>query len=125
MALSVIVSLLALAFLIWAITSHQLNLDQRHAYTIFVPGEAGTAENATLEKSEGAAETTHYFDPVRAGIDQVSRGPITMLLTSAITWLVIGSVFGLISSLELHWRDWLDTQAWLTFAAYAPRALTS
>src|SRR3546814_10679621 len=41
LALSFGVSLLALAGLIWAISNHQLKVEQEDAYTIFAEGEAG------------------------------------------------------------------------------------
>jgi len=45
LALSFLVSLLALAFLIWAVTNRQLQLHQGQAYTVFTPGEAGTPDD--------------------------------------------------------------------------------
>jgi cytochrome c oxidase cbb3-type subunit 1 len=41
LALSFVVSLLALAFLIWALVNRQVTVDQEDAATIFAPGEVG------------------------------------------------------------------------------------
>ncbi|MBU4237810.1 MAG: cbb3-type cytochrome c oxidase subunit I, partial [Alphaproteobacteria bacterium] len=57
----------------------------------------------------------HHYDTEREGIDAVSRRPVMILIGSGITWLVIGSIFGLMASLKLHWPDWLTNVAPLTF----------
>ena len=114
LALSFVVSLLALAFLIWAVANRQLAFDQTQARSIFVAGEEGQAEDPGLT-SGSDGPIAHHYDPARAGIDAVSARPVTVLLVGAIFWLVLGSVFGLVASLKLHWPDWLDGEAWLTF----------
>ncbi|MBR0552593.1 cbb3-type cytochrome c oxidase subunit I [Stakelama marina] len=114
LALSFIVSLIALAFLIWAIANRQMAFDQAQAETIFVPGEQGHPDDATAAP-EALEARAHHYDPVRAGIDAVSARPVLVLLASAIFWLVLGSLFGLTASLKLHWPDWLDGSPALTF----------
>lgn len=115
LALSFLVSLLALAFLIWAVTNRQMELHQGQAYTVFVPGEAGQADDATMEGDDPQALGPHHYDTARAGIDAVSRRPVLILLASGIFWLVLGSVFGVMASLKLHWPDWLSAYGPLTF----------
>lgn len=115
LALSFLVSLLALAFLIWAVTNRQLQLHQGQAYTVFTPGEAGHADDANIPGDDPQSVGPHHFDTVRAGIDAVSRRPVLVLISSGITWLVIGSLFGLMASLKLHWPDWLSDVGPLTF----------
>ncbi|MEG8219283.1 cbb3-type cytochrome c oxidase subunit I [Sphingomonas sp. HH69] len=110
LGLSFVASLLALAFMIWAINNNQLRIEQRHAYTIFTEGEAGQADDPTTEGPD-----VHHFDVERAGLDHVSKAPVLLLVSSGIAWLVVGSLFGLIASLKLHWPDWLDGSAMLTF----------
>src|SRR3990167_8805871 len=110
LALSFIASLAALAFLIWAINNNQLRIEQGDAYTIFTKGEAGHVDDPTAE-----GEDIHHFDVERAGLDRVSRLPVLVLVASGIVWLVLGSLFGLVASLKLHWPDWLDAEAALTF----------
>ena len=114
LALSFVVSLLALAFLIWAVSSRQLAFDQSQARAIFVAGEEGHADDPGVAP-EPDEQVPHHYDPQRAGIDSVSARPVTVLLAGAVFWLVIGSLFGLTASLKLHWPDWLDGAAWLTF----------
>lgn len=113
LALSFVVSLLALAFLIWAIANRQITVDQSDAETIFTPGEQGRVDNEGTET--GDALKLHHFDPVRAGIDAVSTRPVLWLISAATVWLVLGSIFGVIASLKLHWPDWLNFAAPLTF----------
>lgn len=110
LGLSFVASLLALAFLIWAVNNHQLQVEQRHAYTIFTEGEPGVPDDATVEP-----EQPHHYDVERAGLDRGSRWPVLLLLGSGIAWLVAGSIFGLVASLKLHFPDWLDASAALTF----------
>lgn len=115
LALSFLVSLLALAFLIWAVTHRQLQLHQGQAYTVFTPGEAGTPDDATMSGEDTQSVGPHHYDTEREGIDAVSRRPVMILIGSGIAWLVIGSIFGLMASLKLHWPDWLTDIGPLTF----------
>lgn len=110
LALSFVVSLLALAFLIWAISNHQVAPDQHDARVIFEPGDEGH-----VDSGETATSRPYHFDTVRSGIDAISTRPVTVLLIAATFWLVLGSVFGLVTSLKLHWPDWLSDHAPLTF----------
>lgn len=113
LSLSFVISLAALAFLIWAISNRQITVDQGDADTIFRDGEKGHIDNQGTE--HGDAAMPYHFDPVRAGIDPVSARPVIVLLGTATLWLVLGSVFGLMASLKLHWPDWLNQSAPLTF----------
>lgn len=112
LALSFAVSLLALAFLIWAISNRQLKLDQDDAKVIFAAGDEGHLDSPDAEHSPARR---HYFDAATSGIDRISKKPVTVLLVAATVWLIVGSTFGLIASLKLHWHDWLSTYAPLTF----------
>ncbi len=51
----------------------------------------------------------------RLRADASSRTVVLVLFTAGIIWLLIGSVFGEIASLKLHWPDLLVEQGWLTF----------
>lgn len=103
LGLSFVVSLLALSFLIWAIATRQFALDRAHAATVFGKGGADGPDT----------DGTHLFDTT--GIDRVSARPVRLLILGAIFWLVLGSTFGVIASLKLHWPDWLNQAAPLTF----------
>jgi len=103
LALSFVVSLAALAFLIWALSTKQFALDKAHASVVF--GKGG--------KAEPDLDGTHLYDTT--GIDRVSAAPVRLLILGACFWLVLGSVFGLMASLKLHWPDWLVELAPLSF----------
>ena len=88
LALSFAVSLLALAGLIWAISNHQLKVEQEDAYTIFAEGEAGTPD---VDTPKHAPEIDrNQYDVRRAGLDVVSRPAVLLLVGSGVFWLVIG-----------------------------------
>jgi cytochrome c oxidase cbb3-type subunit I len=55
--------------------------------------------------------------------DRSSAGPVLLCLTSAVFWLLCGSLAGLISSLKMHMPDWLVTAPWLTFGRIRPAHL--
>jgi len=112
LALSFVVSLLALAFLIWAISNRQIALDEQAAKVIFSAGEEGKLDSPDKEFAD---DRRHYFDIAASGIDRISGRPVAVLLIAATFWLVLGSVFGVIASLKLHWPDWLSAYAPLTF----------
>src|SRR5699024_9597672 len=106
LALSFVVSLLALGFLIWAIRNQQIAPDQHDARVIFEAGEEGY-----VDSNETTTSGQHHFDAVRSGVDAISRRPVTVLLLAATFWLIVGSAFGMIASLKLHWPDWLSDHA--------------
>lgn len=85
LALSFAVSLLALAGLIWAISNHQLKVEQEDAYTIFAEGEAGTPD---VDTPKHAPEIDrNQYDVRRAGLDVVSRPAVLLLVGSGVFWL--------------------------------------
>ena len=51
----------------------------------------------------------------RVAADRSTRRPVLLFFHSAVVWLVIGSVFGLIASLKFQYPDWLTGQAMWTF----------
>src|SRR3546814_19871671 len=71
LTLSFVVSLIALAFLIWAVATRQMAFDQRSASTIFVEGEEGHPDDAGVAP-DSDERVPHHFDTARAGIDSVS-----------------------------------------------------
>lgn len=101
LALSFVVSLLALGFLIWALSTRQFALDKAHAEVIFA------------HKAKPGHGHDHLYDT--SEIDAVSKGPVRLLLLGAVLWLVLGSIFGVMASLKLHWPDWLVDLAPLSF----------
>ena len=115
LTLSFLTSLLGLAALIWAVANRQLTRDKNQAFTIFVAGETGSPDDASITSEERAPTGHNHFDPHRTELDQISRLPVLILLSGAIVWLVIGSVFGLVASLKMHLPDLLTGEAALTF----------
>lgn len=82
----------------------------------------GTVESATgrlTEREVGAVATQRGLAPedleVRLRADASSRRAVLALFAVAIGWLLVGSIFGDIASMKLHWPDLLVRQSWLTF----------
>lgn len=113
LSVSFLVTLGALAVLIWAIANRQITIDQADAETIFATGERGQPDTDGTNPADRAKR--HHFDPARAGIDRISAGPVLLMLGAATVWLIAGSFLGLIASAKLHMPDWLDAVAPLTF----------
>lgn len=112
LALSFIVSLCALAFLIWAISRQQISPNQHDASVIFENEEHSQPDVAHGESLE---ERAFHFDAHETGIDAITRRPAIVLIVAAIVWLIVGSLFGVVASLKLHWPDWLSDSAPMTF----------
>ena len=110
MALSFVVSLIALAFLIWAVASQQFRVNQSDAELIFPESEGSQhqPDDPTSFGFQGKAEPGE-------GTDTGHRNLIFALVGFGVLWLVLGSVFGLVASLKLHLPDWLTGSAPLTF----------
>lgn len=114
LALSFVVSLVALGALIWAIANKQISAGKKEASSIFLGGEAGVLDDPSSTSGE-AAEAAHRFDVERAGIDAPGSGVVLLLSTVSILFLIVGSLFGLVASLKLHMPDWLAEVAFTTF----------
>ena len=61
----------------------------------------------------------------RAAIDASARLPVLAFFISAVCWLVIGSVLGLICAWKMVYPALLDGQAWLTFGRLMPAHLNA
>lgn len=120
MALSFVVSLIGLAFLIWAVASRQFRVNQSDAELIF-PGAEGAdhqPDDPTSFGFQAAAEPGE-------GTDTRHRNLIFALIGFGTFWLVLGSFFGVIASLKLHLPDWLTGSAPLTFGRMRTMHLNS
>ena len=51
----------------------------------------------------------------RVSADKSTRQPVLIFFHSAVIWLLVGSVFGLLASLKFQFPDWLTGEAALTF----------
>ena len=61
----------------------------------------------------------------RAEIDASTRLPVLLFFGSAILWLLIGSLLGLISAWKMTHPGFLDQMAWLTFGRLRPAHLNT
>ncbi|MCA9570887.1 MAG: cbb3-type cytochrome c oxidase subunit I, partial [Myxococcales bacterium] len=112
--------------LVVAISRGQLAHIAKGATVPFATGEAGWAEDPVagprLQTALGVTETRP--DPheiaAREAADRSTHLPVTAFLYSAIFWLAVGSVFGLVTSLKFHWPDLMSGSAWVTFGRLRP-----
>ncbi|GAB3628134.1 cytochrome oxidase subunit I [Pandoraea terrae] len=109
LALSFVVSLCALGMLVWAIANKQISAGKKEAASIFLAGEVGVFDDPA------SAEVDHSFDAMRAGVDRPGKGVVLLLLSASVSFLIVGSIFGVIASLKLHMPDWLASTAFTTF----------
>jgi len=83
---------------------------------------------ATEQRDPNAEFRTQRADSEqeqRILIDDSARTPTVLYLLSAVAWLLIGSVFGLLASLKFNLPDWLGTWAPLTFGRLRPAHLNA
>jgi cytochrome c oxidase cbb3-type subunit 1 len=135
-ALSFGLTTVALFCLIWAISRGQLSPSGQGARVIFGAQEMGLAEDpaasaaaeaAIRGQSLRSAETDPRQDPQllaeladRQIADHSSRAPVLAFLTSALVWLVVGSLLGVVVSAKFSFPDWLNGSAALTFGRLRP-----
>lgn len=129
LALTFVVSIVGLLALIWSIATEQFSQGQAAARTIFAPGEVGQPEDPARGPDEPAFHPRGDADAdavaARRRADQSSRMPVLTLLGSAVVWLVVGSVYGLVSSLKMHMPELLADTAALTFGRIRPMHLNA
>ncbi|PWG60944.1 cbb3-type cytochrome c oxidase subunit I [Spiribacter halobius] len=129
LVLTFIVSIIGLLALVWSIATDQFGQGQSAARTIFAPGEIGRPEDPARGPDEPAfrprddEEVEAVAERRRA--DQSARVPVLTLLGSAVAWLVVGSAYGLISSLKMHMPELLADTATLTFGRIRPMHLNA
>ncbi|WP_144778624.1 cbb3-type cytochrome c oxidase subunit I [Marinobacter maritimus] len=118
-----VLSTVGLLLLIWSIANNQFSHGQAAARTIFSPGEEGHSEDParpsdlpfTGDNSEQAAAIE-----ARWAADQSSRTAILTWLSSSVFWLLLGSFFGLASSIKMHFPEFLAASEFLTFGRVRP-----
>ncbi|OJY25282.1 MAG: hypothetical protein BGO98_03965 [Myxococcales bacterium 68-20] len=128
-----LVGMAGLLVLLWSITRNRVTWQKTGATVIFDAGEIGTVEEPAGSASDVAAlaESAHgrtasdgdrSADDIlaRREADRSSRTPALAFLGSAIVWLVIGSLYGVVSSLKMTFPDWLTGSAPLTFGRVRP-----
>lgn len=77
-------------------------------------------ERSRDPNSEFRGERTVADQEQRIVIDDSARTPAVLYFISAIFWLLVGSVFGLVASLKFNLPDWLGGTAALTFGRVRP-----
>src|SRR5699024_8475515 len=100
------------------------------ARTIFAEGEVGHVEDPATPRADREAMQatrsggTETADPEeleeRQELDQSSKAPTLLWIGSAMAWLIIGSVFGVLASLKMHIPELLTGEAVLTFGRVRP-----
>ncbi|WP_176091395.1 cbb3-type cytochrome c oxidase subunit I [Burkholderia ambifaria] len=136
LALSFLISVLGLFLFIWAQMNGLMKAGNEGAKVIFRQGELGRVEDPaarhdTLAALQAAGHGAHtpvaYTNSVpvtpagpaeideRVAEDLSSRHAAFAFLSSAVLWLVLGTVAGLIASQQLSTPDFLSAYAWLTF----------
>lgn len=129
LALTFFISVAALLALVWSIATDQFNQGSRAARTIFDEGEEGHPEDpeAGQHGLASAAQSEANEDAVaaRRTADLSSRVPVLALLGSAVFWLVIGSLYGLLSSLKMHMPELMADSAVFTFGRVRPMHLNA
>lgn len=131
--LTFILSVTGLGIFIWSLRRNMFDDNPAAAGVIFSTGEIGHVEDpsATAEQKAGLQKTmieggTAVVDPSldkqlkielaeRIEADQSTAFVVFTFLCCSIVWLVLASVFGLISSFKLHNPEFLADYAWLTF----------
>lgn len=122
LAFSFAISVAGLLFLVWSIATDQFRHGRAAARTIFDAGETGEPEESPSEVESMEREAAYE---ARRLADQSSRSPVLLFLASAVTWLAIGSIYGLISSLKMHMPELLADDPILTFGRIRPMHLNA
>lgn len=76
-------------------------------------GSGGTRAGAALV--EGTALPTREERERRLRVDASSRRPVLVAFGLSVAALLVGSVFGVTASMQLHWPDLIAGPGWLTF----------
>jgi len=135
LSLTFLISTGGLFLLVWSLTNDQWASSESASKSIFADGEVGTVEDPaatskdhqalqyqrSLHTEQGVIDETEIVE--RFSLDQSSRQPVILWLTSSIVWLLIASLFGLLASIKLHVPDWLVQDAALTFGRVRPAHL--
>src|ERR1043166_5038976 len=77
-----------------------------------------------MSQSSSSQATPAQFTTT-AEIDASCRLPLFVMFVSAAIWLLIGSLFGFISTLKFHNPNFLADSAWLTYGRTHPAAQNS
>jgi cytochrome c oxidase cbb3-type subunit 1 len=141
LAVTFMLSIATLFFLIWSLSTGQFSMGPDAPKVIFDEHELGRSEEpagthlqqdqlkSVLEASEinpdSDAASSNKDWQRRVEIDSAARRPVLFFVLSAVSWLLLGSIFGLIVSLKFHWPDWLNQTSFFTFGILRPLHLNT
>src|SRR5699024_103745 len=133
LAMVLLISIGGLFVLVWALANDQFAMGKSAARTIFAEGEVGRVDDPATPKSDREAMQASRHEQLasvddeelheRLHLDRSSRAPALTWISSAMVWLVLGSVFGVLSSLEMHMPELLVDHAIFTFGRVRPAHL--
>jgi len=128
-----LISIGGLFLLVWGLANDQWGDGQAAAKSIFAEGEVGRVEETAAtqsqkqrlrqERNAGELDIDQTELADRRLFDLSGRQPVLWWLSSAMAWLMLGSLYGLIASIKLHLPDWLGDHAVLTFGRVRPAHL--
>ncbi len=75
--------------------------------------------------ADQTADQSHRDEEIRIQIDDSARTPTIFYFITAVFWLLIGTIFGLITSLKFNLPDWLGGISTLTFGRVRPAHLNT
>ncbi len=75
--------------------------------------------------TEVPSDPRQLFARERAAIDDSCRWPVLLFFGTSLFWLLVGTIFALITSTKFHHQDFLADTPWLTFGRVRPAHLNS
>ncbi|MFK7889581.1 MAG: cbb3-type cytochrome c oxidase subunit I [Granulosicoccus sp.] len=135
LSMTFLISVGGLFVMVWGLANDQWGDGEAASKTIFAEGEVGRSEDPAVDgprreslmdpsKDDTAASAVDQAElEDRRILDRSGRKPVLWWLTSSIVWLLLGSLYGVIASLKLHFPDWLTGDAILTFGRIRPAHL--
>lgn len=136
-----LVSIVALLFLIWSISSGQFTMGPGASSVIFNKKDVGKVDDPamTAEGRESiqrllvSSDRYHIAQPPPLENDTSSRlesdastaRVARYLIASSCAWLVLGSVYGLFASLKFNFPDWWTSHYDLSFGVFRPLHLNT
>lgn len=122
-----LLSTVGLIILIWSITTNQFNQSKTAARTIFSPDEEGHGEDPALDLDESFSGTEKQAATVlsRWTLDQSAKTAALTWLSSAVFWLLVGTFYGLLSSIKMHIPEFMADSSWFTFGRIRPMHLNA
>ena len=115
-----ILSIAGLFAFIWSLRKGLFDSNASGARVIFLDGEIGRQDREGLPRRSAPAVADAAEVAARELADRSSALPAFVLIGSAVVWLIVASLAGLLSSYKLHAPDFLTGYAWLTLAGCAP-----